>query len=74
LNGRPFWYAAQAHSWDNRRDPYPIEIRAMVNLGLTYGAKAIFYFLYTSIPDIPSNDLVDENFNHNYEPFLSKWN
>ena len=73
INNRRFWYAAQAHSWlqsgvTQHRDPDPVEIRAMVNLGLCYGAKGIFYFLYTSIPAIPSNGLVDVSFNRN-----AKW-
>ncbi|MFZ5519436.1 MAG: right-handed parallel beta-helix repeat-containing protein [Candidatus Zhuqueibacterota bacterium] len=84
LNGKPFWYAVQAHSWDLpsqqwHRDPAPIEIRCMANLGVVYGAKGIFYFLYTSIRSTyPAYEgaigLVDINFNHNYEPYLSKWN
>lgn len=69
LNGKPFWYTVQAHSWGTwHRDPDPVEIRAMVNLGLVYGAKGIFYFLYTSIPYYNATGLVDINFSRN-----TKW-
>jgi len=74
-NGKPFWYAVQVHSWTTaHRDPDPKEIRCMVNLGLAYGAKGIFYFLYASIPFYNARGLVDENFNHTTEPYRSKWN
>ncbi len=84
LSDKPFWYALQVHSWDfpnhqTCRNPAPSEIRCMANLGLVYGAKGIFYFLYTSIRSTnPAYEgaigLVDVNFNHNYEPYQSKWN
>jgi parallel beta-helix repeat protein len=58
LNNVPLWYYVQAHKWRNdegvlaHRDPHPKEIRTMVGLGLAYGAKGIWYFLYASIDDI----------------------
>jgi len=84
FNNKSYWYAIQAHSWDFpgsrlARDPHPNEMRCMVYLGLAYGAKGIFYFLYTSIPAgtpgyVGALGLVDNNFSHSYEPYLSKWN
>jgi Secretion system C-terminal sorting domain len=45
----PFWFCPQAHSWTGAlREPTVTELRQMVNLGLTYGAKGIEYFLYMS--------------------------
>jgi len=66
-DGIDFYYATQVHSWDTtHREPKPEEIRAMVNLGLAYGAKGIFYFLYTTHPQ--GIGLVDQNFVQN-----AKW-
>ena len=63
LNGVPFWYWMQAHNWPGSlRDPYPKEIRAMASLGLAYGTKGIWYFLYTSINSVPCIGLVSEDF------------
>jgi tetratricopeptide (TPR) repeat protein len=53
--GTPFWYTPQIDYYDdldnpgiNLREPTTNEIKMMVNLSLTYGAKGIFYFLYWS--------------------------
>jgi len=74
FNGKDFLAAVQVHSWPNaNRNPTPGEIRAMVNLSLAYGAKGIFYFMYSTISS-DAQGLVDENFQHDTEPYLSKWN
>jgi hypothetical protein len=71
----PFWYQAQAHSWEEmdslgqwillQREPTVWELRATVNLALAYGAKGIKYFLHRSVNDEPykvrGNGLVDVN-------------
>lgn len=59
---KDFWFAVQAHSWRNLRNPAPSEMNCFVNLGLAYGAKGIFYFLYATIEDyINSYDDYDIN-------------
>ncbi len=63
----PWWYIAQVHGeldfgsgryrrCDNSnpmlRPPSPEEIRTLVNLSLTYGAKGVFYFWFPSGGDV----------------------
>lgn len=50
----PFWFTPQAHSWIvpdlgqySLREPSAYEIKAMVNLGICYGAKGIHYFMFS---------------------------
>ncbi|MBN2000185.1 right-handed parallel beta-helix repeat-containing protein, partial [candidate division KSB1 bacterium] len=70
-NNREFWYALQTQASSSLRDPSPIEIKAMVWLGLAYGAKGIFYYTYGSTDEFFG--LVDEDFDHDVEPYKSKW-
>lgn len=53
LFNKPFWLTVQVSSWAlpgemTLREPSAYEIRAMVNLGVCYGAKGINYFMYTN--------------------------
>jgi tetratricopeptide (TPR) repeat protein len=65
LYGIPFWFWPQVFSVVsndvNLREPTVNEIRQMVNLGIAYGAKGIYYFLYSSIPSTGCNGLVNAN-------------
>ena len=51
----PLWFTPQLHNYIKDdgtqvlREPTTYEIRSMVNLGLTYGAKGIHYFPYYSL-------------------------
>lgn len=50
----PFYFCVQAHKWDIPpdqhwlREPSAYEIKAMVNIGVCYGAKGIIYYMYTN--------------------------
>ncbi|MCC7264632.1 MAG: T9SS type A sorting domain-containing protein, partial [Candidatus Latescibacteria bacterium] len=67
----PFSYIAQVHNHGtNLREPTPQEIRAMVYMALTYGAKGIYYYLYLTIPSEISTGLAS-----NISPYTTnaKW-
>ncbi len=53
---KPFWFVPQVHEWDRPgaewlREPSAYEIRAMANLGVCYGAKGMYYFMYSQPND-----------------------
>lgn len=63
----PYWFTLQAHSWDfenintdDLREPSAFEIKAMVNLGICYGAKGIQYFMFSK----PYNQDKGQYFGH----------
>ena len=71
----PFWFTPQLHSLIQGdtllkfREPTTLEIRAMVNLGIAYGAKGILYFLYRSLdPSVGFPDHYDGLVNLNGTP------
>ncbi len=74
------WYwKCQAHYNLNeqRRNPTRAEILAQAWMALAHGAKGIGYYLYVSQRDAgglwTDSGLVDSDFRHDYEPFLSKY-
>ncbi len=51
----PFIFMPQAHYWfipvEIRREPTNEELKMMVNVALSYGARGLLYFMYTHKPD-----------------------
>lgn len=71
---KSLWFTPQAHKFligSLLREPSAYEIKAMVNLGLSYGAKGIHYFMFTKPRDADNGSSWGEGFldnNYNINP------
>lgn len=55
----PFWAFVQTCRFAGMRNPSPAEVRWQTYQNLAYGAKGIQYFLYWSLPDGNSEQIMD---------------